>query len=417
MDDKQSEKWFRSRILRRFTEYVRIDTTSRRNSAERPTSAGQILFAEQLKAELDEIGLASELAKDCFLIASLPPSQGVDIPTIGFMAHMDTSEDVSGTDVVPQIHDNYDGRAIRLAEDVILDPKDFPDLLRFIGDTIVTASGQTLLGADDKAGVAEIMTAAEYLVLHPEISHGPIELIFTPDEETGLGMDRFPLDRIKSRRCYTLDGGEDPTIEAECFEAYRADFTFFGRSMHLGKARGKLANAVEMAGCLLSLLPKVESPQATDERFGYYCPLEIQGSLEQAKLAVFIRDFEEDECLRRLGSLKKMADAVEASYPGGRVEMTSKKQYSNMRRFLKKSPEVLKTLEAAIREVAGEPLYRTIRGGTDGARLCELGIPTPNMFTGGYNYHSRLEWSALSSMAKASQVVVALARIWAEKSE
>jgi tripeptide aminopeptidase len=254
----------------------------------------------------------------------------------------------------------------------------------------------------------------EYLVIHPELPHGKIGIYFTPDEEQGLSMQRFPIKKISAKYCYTFDGGEEGTIEAECFEGYKAELHFLGKSIHTGVARGKLVNAIEMAAKFLSLLPGAESPQATDGRYGFYFPLEITGGIEETTLEIYLRDFEEQKVQRRAAALESMARAVEAVFPQGRVKIKIEKQYANLHRFLRDVPEVLPYLEQAIRETGIEPVYKIIRGGTDGARLSELGVPTPNVFTGGHNFHSRQEWTAVPAMIRTVNTAVNLCRLWAE---
>lgn len=414
------QRWIEERLLGRFLRYVAIDTTSDRHSKSSPTTPGQIRLARILVEELREVGVSDvELDEAGFVFGRLGPNLprgSGSPPEIGFIAHLDTSDAAPGKDVRPRIHERYDGKAIHLEDGVMLDPDEFPELLRYKGQTIISSDGRTLLGADDKAGLAEIITAVEYLGKHPEILHGPLSLYFTPDEEQGLSMERFPVQKITSRYCYTFDGGEEGTIEAECFEGYKAEVRFYGKSIHTGVARGKLVNAVEMAGRFLSLLPGAESPQATDGRFGFYFPLEISGSIEEANLEIYLRDFEEQEVLRRVEALSAMARVVEAAFPRGKVEIKTEKQYANLRRYLQQAPQVLEYLEQAIRETGLEPSYQIIRGGTDGARLSELGIPTPNVFTGGHNYHSRQEWVALPAMLRAVHTAVNLCRLWAARS-
>jgi tripeptide aminopeptidase len=411
------QAWIAGAVLERFLRYVRIDTTSDRHSGREPTTPGQLELGRLLAEELRALGLAGvELDDKGFLFAHLEGNLPPDVPPapeIGLMAHLDTSDAAPGKGVRPLVHKSYDGGPIRLEEGVVLDPAEFPELERYRGQTIVTSDGRTLLGADDKAGVAEIITAAEYLLRHPEVPHGRLSLYFTPDEEQGLSMQRLPVRKVRARCCYTFDGGEEGSVEAECFEAYKAELRFTGRSIHTGIARGKLVNAVEMAGRFLSLLPGAESPQATDGRYGFYFPLEIAGSIEKATLELYLRDFEEAEVRRRSEVLGRVAAAVEALFPGGRVEMKLEKQYANLRRYLERDPEVVAKLEQAIRETGIEPKRLSIRGGTDGARLSELGVPTPNVFTGGHNYHSRQEWVALPAMVRAVHTAVNLCRLWA----
>jgi tripeptide aminopeptidase len=417
MNSAEDKSWFREKILSRFLEYVKIETTSHKHSSSRPSTKGQWTLARMLQAELKELGLEEvEIDEHCFLIARIEPQAPYGEATpIGLMAHLDTTEDVSGKNVRPRIHESYDGNPIDIGEGVVLAPEDSPDLRKYEGETLVTADGRTLLGADDKAGLAEIMAAVEYLLSHPDIPRGPLEVIFTPDEETGFGMELFPRDRIRSRVCYTMDGGgEEGIVETECFEAYRLDITFQGISAHTGHARGKLINAIELGAHFIEMLPKEESPQSTDGRFGFYCPMEIKGSLESADVLLYVRDFEKAGCLRRVKSAEKAAQSLEALYPGSVVSVKSTRQYANMRESLKKHPRVVELLEEAIRAAGIEPARKSIRGGTDGARLTEMGIPTPNVFTGGYNYHSLKEWAALPAMVKAAQTIVHLARLWAE---
>jgi tripeptide aminopeptidase len=259
------------------------------------------------------------------------------------------------------------------------------------------------------------MTAAEALAAGPAAARGPVELYFTTDEETGFGMRDFPLDKVKSRACYTLDGEGEGGIEAECFHAWKVKVRLAGRVFHLGSARGRLVNAVEMASALVALLPASESPQATDERLGYYCPYEVRGNVGEAELTILLRDFDEAQGLRRIEAIEAAAAAVERVHAGGSVRVEAEKQYANMHDALRRSPEVLRRLEEAVRRTGVEPEYKLIRGGTDGARLTEMGIPTPNIFDGGYNYHSLLEWAALPAMVRATRVVLNLVELWAGK--
>ncbi len=418
MEQGFEREWAEARVLERFLRYAQVDTTSDRHSTSFPSSAGQLELGRLLAAELRELGL-SDARPDAegFLFVRLParlPPGRSRVPEIALMAHLDTSDAAPGGDVRPIVHERYDGGPLLLERNVRLDPGEFPQLARYRGQTVITADGRTLLGADDKAGVAEIMTAAEYLLRHPEVPRGEVSLYFTVDEELGTGMLHFPRQKATARCCYTFDGDEEGVIEAECFEGYRALVTFSGRSIHTGVGRGKLVNAIEMAARFLALLPGAESPQATDGRYGFYFPLEISGSLERASVEVYVRDFEDAEALRRLEALRRMAQAVEAVHPGGRVEVSTEKQYSNLRRFLQPEPQVVELLERAIRETGVEPVRRSIRGGTDGARLSEQGIPTPNVFTGGHNFHSRQEWAALPAMVRAVEVAVNLCRLWAD---
>lgn len=379
-----------------------------------PSTACQWDLLNLLVEELKELGIKDiELNEHGYLIARLESNMDKDVPVIGLMAHVDTSSDVSGTGVKPQIHENYDGKPIKLKNGIVIDPAADEHLSKYKGHTIITSDGTTLLGADDKAGIAEIMTAVKYFTDNPEIPHGTVEIIFTPDEETGKGMDRFPREKLQSGFCYTLDGGEEGEIDSECFNAYAVDVEFTGRVIHLGDARGRLVNAVTMATTFINMLPQAESPEATDERYGYYCPLEMKAELASAKAVIFLRDFEIAEINRRIDTLKAFAAAVEAMYPGGKITVNPKKQYLNMREHMDKIPEGMNYLLKAAEKAGVKTTSEIIRGGTDGARLAEMGIPTPNIFTGGHNYHSLKEWAVLSTMEKSCNTAINLIKLWA----
>jgi tripeptide aminopeptidase len=384
-------------VMPRFLRYVRICTTSDRHSTETPSSAGQWELARLLAEELEALGAAGvEVTDHCYVLAKLPASPGLqDKPAIGFMAHLDTAQDVSGQDVRPVAEKND------------------------AGETVIRSSGDTLLGADDKAGIAEIMGAAEYLLSHPDINRGPVVIIFSPDEETGKGLPFFPMERINAlaggswAACYTLDGGPLGELETECFNAIEARVFFSGQVIHLGEARGKLANACLMAAVFAAMLPRSESPEATDGCYGYYCPTEISGNLDRAELEVYIRDFNMKRAEERAAALETFAKAVEAQFPGGHVRVEWKYQYYNMKEKIDRRPEVLSKLKEAARLTGVEFCLKPIRGGTDGSRLTELGIPTPNIFTGGRNFHSVTEWVSVPEMEAACRLVVELVRIWA----
>lgn len=408
-------------LLDRFLRYVKIHTTSDRHIEEIPSTEGQWDLLQLLKQELDEMGVKDvSLDEHGYLIARVPArgakgSKALDTPSIGLMAHVDTASDMSGENVKPQLFENYQGGDLKIGNGYTLEVKENPDLEHYIGGTIITTDGSTLLGADDKAGVAEIMSGLKWLMEHPEVEHGPFEVIFTPDEETGKGMNLFPVKKLESKCCYTFDGGGRGVVENECFNAYAARILFRGNVVHLGDARGKLANAVTMASKFVDMLPQNESPEATDERFGYYAPIEIKGDLDEAELTVYLRDFDADGMQRRIEVLKSMAATVEKIFGRGAVKVEAKKVYTNMREYIDQDPQIMDFLEEAIRRTGIEPEKTLIRGGTDGARLSEMGIPTPNVFTGGYNYHSRFEWASLETMVEAAETVINLIRIWASK--
>jgi len=410
-NDTNSE--FRELTMPRFLKYARFWTTSDRGNEETPSSQGQWDLAKALAEELRGLGIVDvTLTNHCYVIARIPASPGKEnaLP-LGFLAHMDTSGEVSGKNVNPQVVENYNGKPIHLTGGIKLDPEDDPDLAAHKGSTLIHTDGSTLLGADDKAGIAIIIGAAEYFLKHPELSHGPLELIFSPDEETGKGLPEFPLKDLRAKVCYTLDGGPLGELEWECFNAWAAEIKFTGIAMHLGTARGSMVNAVLMASVYAAMLPRNESPEATDGYFGYYCPLKIIGDVENAALDVFIRDFDRKEGERKIAALDTFARAVEAQFPGGKVEVSSKIQYLNMKEKINERPEVVEKLRQAFVNTGVEIREKPIRGGTDGSILTEWGIPTPNIFTGGRNFHSRIEWLSVPEMAASCRLVVELIRL------
>jgi len=405
---------YRDLTLGRFLSYVTYNTASVRGEAATPSSPGQWDLAKALLEELKTLGLSDVTLTDhCYVIARLPATKGKEgLPAIGFIAHLDTSEEVSGEGVRPILVEHYDGRPIELSGGLRLDPQQEGALKAQEGKAIVHTDGSTLLGADNKAGIAIIMGAVEYLLKHPEIPHGAVEVIFTPDEETGKGLPQFPLEALKSKACYTIDGGGLGELDWECFNAWSAEINFTGISMHLGAARGRMVNAVLMASAFAGMLPRNESPEATDGYYGYYCALAIQGDVEEASLKVYIRDFDFAEGERRVAALHTYAKAVEALYPGGKAKVSAQVQYYNMKEKILAQPEVLDKLRRAYDNLGIPVREKPIRGGTDGSRLTELGIPTPNVFTGGWNAHSRLEWLSVEEMAASCQVVVELIKLW-----
>ena len=413
---KASEKEFTGLTVPRFLNYVSFWTTSERGNSDTPSTPGQWDLAKVLKAELSALGLGDVIVTDhAYVIAHLPATPGMEkAPVIGFLAHMDTSEEVSGKNVNPRIVEQYDGKPIYLSDGSCLDPALEPALGSQKGKAIIHADGSTLLGADDKAGIAIIMGAAEYLLKHPEIPHGQVDIIFSPDEETGKGLPEFPARELKAKACYTLDGGGLGELEWECFNAWAAKVEFQGIAKHLGTARGGMVNACLMASVYAAMLPRNESPEATDGYYGYYCPLSIQGDVENAALEVYIRDFDRKEGERRVAALETYARAVEAQFPGGKAVVSSKEQYRNMKEKILARPEVVEKLRMAYNNCGVEIIEKPVRGGTDGSRLTEMGIPTPNIFTGGRNYHSRLEWLSVPEMAASCRVVAELIRLWAE---
>ena len=407
---------FEKKLIDNFLRYVKIDTTSDPASGKTPSTDTQWILLEMLRDELEVIGLSEVVLDDKgYIRAVIPASKGFEnAPVIGFLSHVDTSHDVSGKDVNPLIHENYDGKPLVLGEHV-LDPEEYPLLLNYKGRKIITSDGSTLLGADDKAGVAEIITTAEYIMKNPEIKHGKIEIFFTPDEEIGKGTLFFPFDKAESEFCYTFDGDAEGVVEYECFNAYTVTIRIQGKVIHLGSARGKLVNALKVSSEFISMLPGSESPESTDGRYGYYCPLQMKGGLESSKFQILIRDFETEGMERRIETVKKIAETLEKIHPGCSIKLEFDESYKNMRTYIDKEPKVVDYLYEAVEKAGIQVVDKIIRGGTDGARLAEMGIPCPNIFTGGSNFHSRIEWAAVPAMVKACEVMVNLSVIWAEK--
>ena len=406
----------KKRVLERLLRYVKVYTTSDDESTTTPSSARQFDLANMLVQELQEMGIADARVDDkCYVYASIPATEGCEnAPAIGLVAHMDTAPDFSGENVNPQVIENYDGEDVVLGTSGrVLTVKNFPHLSELKGCTLVTTDGTTLLGADDKAGIAAIMTAMESII-KDNIPHGQIEVIFSPDEETGHGMDNVPVDWIQSKQCYTLDGGHIGELEVECFTAFKSDVTFTGVSTHTGTARATMVNSITMLSAFVNFLPQTESPEATDGYQGFYAPMQISGGIEQSNLTIFNRDFTMEKMQRRLDAIDTFAKAIEAKFPGGKVDVKHTKQYVNMKEKLDENPLVVEKLTQAVKNLGITPVFNPIRGGTDGSRLTEMGIPTPNVFTGGHNFHSRSEWASLNQMEASTKTVIELVKLWAE---
>lgn len=421
LDMGADSSWFSKDLLERFKRYTAVFTTSDSHQETCPSTPGQWDLARMLEAELKALGLSDVRTTEfCYVMARLPASPGLaargtnpaSVPSVGFLAHLDTASDTSGKDVKLQVHPNYDGGVLKLGAGITLDPADFPVLATQKGKTILTSDGTTLLGADDKAGVAEIMTALSWLVAHPDFPHGEIEVIFTPDEEIGRGVDKLDLAQLKSKICYTLDGEDEGSYNDACFSAWAVTAKFSGISMHPGYARGKLVNAISMLTMYLAAIPRTESPESTDGDFGFYSAQEVSGGLEHAEARFIIRDFDMAQVHRRVDFLKLLGKTVEAAFPGGKVDVHAREQYRNMKEKLSVQPAIIERLRHAIRQTGVEPFSENIRGGTDGSRLTEKGVLTPNIFAGGHNFHSIREWVALEAMERAAKVIINLAANW-----
>ncbi|HEY6397434.1 MAG TPA: peptidase T [Solirubrobacteraceae bacterium] len=403
-------------LLDRFLRYVRIDTQSRRDRVSSPSTPGQLELGRLLVDELHEGGLAdAELDGNGYVLATLPGSDGAEDIAIGLVAHVDTSPDAPGHGVEPLVHHAYDGGVIELPREAVrLDPATMPELRDKRGHDIVTGSGDTLLGADDKAGVAEIMTAVVHLGRHPELPRPRLRICFTPDEEIGEGATLFDIERFGAICAYTLDGSDLGELQDETFSAVEAILIIDGIDVHPGQATGKLVNALRLAARIVATLPEDLTPEATEGRDGFIHPYELEGTARRATIRAILRDFDDDRLESHVELLRSTAEGVVASAPGARLEVDVREQYRNMRRYIDSVPYVMAAAEAAIRAEGIEPLLRPIRGGTDGSRLSEMGLPTPNIFTGGHEYHSVREWASVQDMASAAATVVRLCEIWTQ---
>src|SRR5688572_3474833 len=406
-------------VLDRFLRYVAIDTRSDEASARVPSTPGQLVLLRILVEELRRIGLEDvTLDQHGYVMATIPPTTARVVPVIGFLAHVDTSPEMSGTDVRPLVHDAYDGRDLFLPDDPsrVLRETESPALAARHGDDIVTASGLTLLGADDKAGVAEIVTAADRLMRHPEIAHGPIRIAFTPDEEIGRGADRFDVQRFGAVCAYTLDGGSRGELECESFSADAMTLIFGGFNTHPGYAKGRMINAIRLASRFIDRLPvDGMSPETTDGYEGFVHPYQLEASVDRTRVKVLIRDFRTAALAGKEALVERLAREVVAATPGATLEIRIEESYRNMREVIDGHPMVVEHAREAIRRAGIEPIEKPIRGGTDGSRLSFMGLPTPNLFAGEHNFHSRLEWVSVQDMEKAVEVIVNLARVWEER--
>jgi len=407
-------------FLDRFLSYVKVDTQSSETSDTYPSTFKQLELCKQLLLELKEMGLQdAELTEHGYVFATLPATVRHKVPTIGFIAHVDTSPEVSGRNVNPQIIKNYGGGDIVLKNDPsqVIDVAMNPTLKNCIGHDIITTDGTTLLGADNKAGVAEIMGALRYMIDNPQLEHGRIRIAFTVDEEVGTGTKHFDVKKFNAEYAYTIDGETAGEIEDETFCADTALITIKGVNVHPGYAKGRLVSALKIGAYLIDQLPKDSmSPETTEKREGYLHPHLLQGAVETTLLTLLVRDFDESGLQAKEDYLRDLCEKVEKKFPKSAVTMEIKKSYRNMKIILDKHPEVVAYAMEAVKRSGLEPVKNLIRGGTDGARLSFMGVPTPNVFTGGHNFHSKREWISVQNMAKAVETIVNLSQIWAEKS-
>ena len=404
-------------VLDRFLRYVVIDTQSDADSTSQPSTEKQKNLGRLLVDELQAIGLTdAHLDEHGYVYATVPANTDKDVPVICFCAHMDTAPDFSGTDVQPKIHRNYQGGDISLGNSGrVIRTSEHPELANQIGNDIITTDGTTLLGADDKAGIAEIVTAAEILLKDTSIRHGTIRLLFTTDEEIGRGVDKVDLEKLGARFAYTLDGETAGTIEDETFSADALTLEITGVAMHPGFAKDRMENAIKIAGAIVARLPRDVSPEGTEGRDGFVHPTEITGSMEAATIKMIVRDFTEVGLSEKHAMVRDIAEAVLADYPGSRYTIKTHEQYRNMKQVLDQHPEIVDYAVEAIRRAGMEPIRGSIRGGTDGSRLSFMGLPCPNIFAGGHAFHSPLEWISRQDMDKAVATIVELARIWEER--
>lgn len=397
------------KIIERFRSYVSLDTASDDKSKTFPSTAKQLELAQLLRQELTVLGLQEvELTEYGYVLATLPSNSEEERPVIGLIAHMDTSNEASGANVKMQVQPAYDGGDIMLSPGITLSSQDFPELKNYVGQEIITSDGTTLLGADDKAGICAIVSACEYLLRHPEIRHGKVRLAFTPDEEVGRGTEHFPLQSFGADFAYTVDGGAIGELNYETFNACNATITFYGVSVHPGSAKNKMRNAVTMAAKWQMLLPAGERPEYTEMYEGFYHSLRVSGGTDKVELEMILRDHDRQKLEARKALLLKMTDYMNAEYGAGSVVCQLEDVYCNMKEYIMPVYEIIERAENAMRAAGVEPQLTPVRGGTDGARLSEMGLPCPNIFTGGHNFHGRFEYLPVPSLLKCVEVLVKL---------
>ncbi|MBU3156824.1 peptidase T [Clostridium estertheticum] len=407
-----------SKVVENFLKYISYDTKSDEESITVPSTIGQMVLAKELVMQLKAMGLKEASVDDNgYVMATIESNVEKIVPTIGFIAHMDTAPDISGKDVKPKFVYNYDGADIILNKEknIVLSPKDFPELKNYIGKTIITTDGTTLLGADDKAGIAEIMAATEYLMQNPNIKHGKIRIGFTPDEEVGRGADIFDVKKFGADFAYTMDGGLIGELEYENFNAAGVKISIHGRNVHPGSAKGKMIHSSLIANEFINLMPQNETPATTEGYEGFYHLISINGEVEETKLQYIIRDFDSENFENRKIFIKNIADKLNDKYGSAAVELEIKDQYFNMKEKIEPVKHIVDTAFLALKEVGVNPIMQPIRGGTDGARLSFMGLPTPNIFAGGHNFHGKYEFIPTFAMEKAVDVILKIVELYASK--
>jgi tripeptide aminopeptidase len=408
----------KNELIKRFTSYVQVDTRSKDDSETCPSTPGQLTLGRMLVDELKAIGMEDvTMDENGYVMTTLPSNTHKQVPTIGFLAHLDTATEMSGADVKPQIVENYDGKDIVLNKElqIVLSPKQFPDLEKYAGQTLITTDGTTLLGADDKAGIAEIMTAMAYLIQHPEIKHGKARVCFNPDEEIGRGPHRFDVSAFHANVAYTMDGGQLGELEYESFNAAEAKITIHGKVVHPGYAKHKMVNSVKIAMELNGKLPAGEAPEHTEGYQGFYHLTSLQGNVDQTKMNYIIRDFDRDQFNARKARLAEIVQELQAIYGEDRIVLHMKDQYYNMKEKIEPVKEVVDIAHQAMENLGIKPIVKSIRGGTDGSQLSYMGLPTPNIFAGGENWHGRFEYASVDTMIQAVHVIVEILKLYEEQ--
>jgi tripeptide aminopeptidase len=410
----------KNKLIKRLTTYVQVDTQSDDSSQSCPTTPGQLTLAGMLVEELKSIGM-EEVTMDTngYVMATLPSNTEKEVPTIGFMAHLDTATDFTGTGVKPQVVDSYDGKDIILNKEqqIILSPRDFPDLTKYIGHTLITTDGTTLLGADNKAGIAEIMTAMDMLLQHPEIKHGRVRVAFTPDEEIGRGPHRFDVAAFNASYAYTVDGGPLGELQYESFNAARVLITCKGKIVHPGTAKGKMVNSAKIAMEFNRRLPVEEAPEHTEGYEGFYHLISMSGDVEETKLHYLIRDFDKTNFHNRKTTMTSIVEELKTIYGEDRITLELKDQYYNMREKIEPVRHIVDIAHQAMENLGIQPVVQPIRGGTDGSQLSYMGLPTPNLFTGGENYHGRYEYVSVDNMEKSANVIIEIIKMFEQGAE
>ncbi len=408
-----------SKIAEQFIRYAKIDTQSNEDSTTCPSTNKQFNLAKVLKDELEIMGInKTELDENGYLYATIPANVKHSVPVIGFIAHMDTSPDMSSDNVKPILVKTYSGKDIilNLENNIILSPKEFPELKRYVGQDLIVTDGNTLLGADDKAGIAEIMQMAQYVCDNPEFKHGAIKIAFTPDEEIGRGADLFNLKLFGAEFAYTIDGGGIGELEYENFNAALAKIKIQGKSVHPGEAKNKMVNAVLILNRIIGSLPVEETPRYTDGYQGFYHVLHAKGNVEESSAELIIRDHDADKFNEKKKRLETLTQQLNKEYGSNYIQLEIKDQYLNMKKMIEPYFHIVETAKKAMEQVGVKPIIKPIRGGTDGAKLSYKGLPTPNIFSGGHNYHSRYEFIPVQSMEKAAETIIKIIELNEEKS-